>query len=87
MAVVAVLAIGLGLSVWMARRAARFRAQRDHHMVLFRRNHFPVGKVDFNTPEDQSRLDRAWYHYQMGKKYTTASLHPWLPLEPDPPAP
>jgi hypothetical protein len=87
MAVVAVLAIGFGLAVWMARRAARLRALRDHHMVLFRQNHFPVGKVDFNTPEEQSRQDRAWYHYQMAKKYAIAALHPWLPIEADPSEP
>jgi hypothetical protein len=87
MAVVAALAIGFGLTVWTARRAARFRALRDHHMVLFRRNHFPIGKVDLNTPEDESRRDRAWYHYQVAKKYTTAALHPWLPIEEDPSEP
>jgi hypothetical protein len=87
MAVVAALAIGFGITVWTARRAARFRALRDHHRVLFRRNYFPIGKVDLNTPEDASRRDRAWYHYQMAKKYTTAALHPWLPIEEDPSEP
>jgi hypothetical protein len=84
MAVVAFLAIGLSLAVWMARREARFRALRDHHRVLFRQNHFPVGKVGLNTPEAESRRVRAWYHYKMAKKYTTAALHPWLPIEADP---
>jgi hypothetical protein len=44
MAVVAFLAIGLSLAVWMARREAQFRALRDHHRVLFRQNHFPANR-------------------------------------------
>ena len=83
MAVVAFLAIGLSLAVWLARREARFRLLRDHHRVLFRQNHFSVGKVGLNTPEAESRRVRAWYHYKMAKKYTTAALHPWLPIEAD----
>ena len=85
MAVVAVLAMSLGLSVWMEKRAVRFRALKDHHMVLFRRNHFPVGKVGLSTPEEESRRDQAWYHYEMAKKYRAAALRPWLTVTPGPP--
>src|SRR4051794_5869251 len=87
MAAIAVLAIGPGLSVWMARRVERFRALRDHHRVLFRRNHFPAGRVDLNTPEDESRRDRAWFHFQMEKKYPSAALQPWRPIEAEPAEP
>jgi hypothetical protein len=80
MTVVAALAIGIGLTVWTARRAARFRALRDHHRVLFRRNYFDMLGAE-------SRLDRALYHRRMAKKYTTAAVHPWLPIEADPSEP
>ena len=55
------------------------RRLKEHHMVLFRRNHFPAGDVGSSTPEEESRRDRAWYHYEMAKKYTArcpASLAP-----------
>jgi hypothetical protein len=87
MAVVAVLAMSLGLFAWMEKRAVRFRALKDHHMVLFRPNHFPVGKVGLSTLEEESRRDQAWYHFEMAKRYRAAALRPWLTVAPDPPEP
>jgi hypothetical protein len=57
------------------------------------------GTCDFMIPEDfdpetarlsaySERYRRLFFHYRrMRQKYETATRHPWLPVEPDPPLP
>jgi hypothetical protein len=78
MVVVAVVAIGLGLSAWMQRRGAHFRALYVYHINQ-------VGLV--SSPKPWPHEVRAIYHLAMGEKYRTAALRPWFPVAPDPPAP
>jgi hypothetical protein len=78
MGAVILVGVGLGLSVWMDRRAERFRALGADHIRK-------VGVV--SSPDPWPYEVRAIYHLTMAKKYRAAALRPWLPVEPDPPPP
>jgi hypothetical protein len=78
MVVVAVVAIYLGFSAWMQRRADRFRRLFIDHINK-------VGVI--SSPNPWPHEVQGVYHLAMGKKYRLAALRPWLPVEPDPPEP
>ena len=75
MAMVAVVALGLGIVAWMGRRSAWLRAESVRHIkeAAGAASGGPSARINF--------------HLEMFEKYRRAASHPWLPVEPDPPEP
>lgn len=80
MLLVAVIAVAC-LPVVRMERVARFRRLQQFHQ-----NQLFVVPRQLELPPALRRDRREW-HFQMHKKYRYAADHPWLQVEPDPPAP
>jgi hypothetical protein len=82
MIAVAGVGIVLGASVELQRRHDRFLHLAKHHEMQ-----------SFKLTDDTGLDARMWsdakfeWHRRLGEKYRRAATSPWLPVEPDPPAP
>ena len=94
MALVAVVAIILGVAIGLTQRRMRFlklaayhRSQITalvQHVDRSRRVVLWIDR-DGGKLEERPRLD--YWHEELAEKYQAAALRPWLPVEADPPAP
>ncbi len=94
MAMVAVVAIILGVALEMGRRRARFsRLAAFHRSKIIApsrhvdRNRRIVRWIDHRGGmfEERPRLD--YWHEELAHKYVVAASFPWYPVDPDPPEP
>jgi hypothetical protein len=85
MAVVAVVGLLLGGSIEIQRLRRRQSDFSDlarwHSGFLFDWN------ARWRTDASEATARKIAYHVSLARKYEHAALHPWLPVEPDPPAP
>jgi hypothetical protein len=102
MAVVAVVAVSLGLYETMRRRAqdyhvrAWYHLAASHQLAAESRSFFclfgvPQGQKEEvaarQSAERQLALEASEYHAKLYRKYLHASAWPWLPIGDDPPSP
>jgi hypothetical protein len=78
MVAVVIVAIGLGLSRWMQRRAANFRYLAAYHTEAW------LAFLPYPVSHPPAR---ATCHWDLAGKYNYAARRPWLPVAPDPPEP
>jgi hypothetical protein len=83
------------------RRAREYRVLANSHAAFrdiyfreaYRVHHAAVDRAAGDSSREMGLLVEshqralAWYHHALAVKYRRAALYPWLPVEPDPPAP
>ena len=82
------LAVLMGLDLELRRRSGRFEAMSLQHNM-------ESGRLErqFLHPGPDTARGPGWimsqdhWHQAMFWKYRKAATHPWLPVDPDPPAP
>jgi hypothetical protein len=96
MVVVAVVAIGSGAWILSA-RSQTYAIESGYHSLMEAENRriveeYEAGRIGFTGRGSvDAFIDRARrlaaYHATLMRKYELASSRPWLPVQPDPPAP
>ena len=88
MVAVTIIALALGTSEWIKRRAVRFSLDSEKHLEMA----FYYGEIHESfifmdhkeSPKSLLAKDKGNYHAQLFQKYERASRYPWLPVAPDP---
>jgi hypothetical protein len=98
MVAVAIIALSIAAEQ-MRRRAIHYRRLAERYAIIEVACRETAARLPFMTPSDFGRMcgtmangvrkspRRAAYYADLRRKYEFAALHPWLPVEPDPPEP
>jgi hypothetical protein len=85
MVAVAVVAVTFGMTLG----GIRLKRQRDRHLLHAALHQSPVDRARKRGGGRSNPLDSRLieYHASMARRYRHVARYPWLPVEPDPPAP
>jgi hypothetical protein len=92
MVAVALLSLPLGLVARRERflRLSTYHALQSLRTMVVQQSNLPVAVDAVGAQQPGAYLSptpRSQWHATLSMKYQTAARYPWLPVEPDPPAP
>jgi hypothetical protein len=84
MVAIAVLAVLLGLSIGLRRRAERLTRLSRSYSGAAGQLELRLASPDLDEAIAQAILDRVHWYDAVAHRFERAAAHPWLPDEPDP---